>query len=145
MKKLIFLISFLFTLLPAGAVKKFEANPINVAVVIVEKGDSSKIIRIFDYYGYNQQGSADGYKIMKHSNGNEIRYSFTDSNDGSKNTQVIVKTKATHKEIEKLLSELNFKKDGNIYERMIHRYNKQVTQCSLGPSNTLIFQRIKNQ
>lgn len=83
MKKYLFtLLLLLITLFPSGAVKKFEANPINVAVVIVEKGDSTQITKLFDYYGYTQQGTTDGYKIMKHPNGSEMRYSITDSNDG---------------------------------------------------------------
>lgn len=142
---IITVIFLLFTLLPAGAVKKFEANPINVAVVIVEKVDSTEIAKFFDYYGYTQQGTTDGYKIMKHPNGSEMRYLLTDSNDGSRNTKVIVKTKASHKQIDKDLTDLKFKKVGNLYERMINRYNNQVTQCSFGPSSTLVFQRFTNK
>lgn len=146
MKSIILTFIFLLiSLLPAGAVKKFEANPINVAVVIVEKGDSTQIKKLFDYYGYTHQGTTDGYKIMKHPNGSEIRYSLTDFNDSGKHTKVIVKSKATHKEIDKLLTDLKFKKVGNLYERMINRYNNQVTQCSFGPSNTLVFHRINNK
>ena len=146
MKKYLFtLLLLLSTLLPAKAVKKFDANPINVAVVIVEKGDSTEITKLFDYYNYTPQGTTDGYKIMKTPNGNEIRYSFTDSKDRGKITKVIVKTKSSHKDIEKLLAELKFKKVGNTYERMIHRYNNQITQCCFGPSNTLIFERFTNK
>ena len=140
-KHILTLLFILFTIISGGAVKKFEANPINVAVVIIEKEDNNEITKLFDYYGYTLQGTSDGYQIMKTSSGNEIRYSFTDTNDESKNTTVIVKTKATHKEIDNLLTELKFKKVGNIYERMIHRYNNQVTNCSFGPRNTLVLQR----
>ncbi|MDE6548831.1 MAG: hypothetical protein K2L22_07525 [Muribaculaceae bacterium] len=144
-KYLLTLLLLLSTLLHTSAVKKFDANPINVAIVIVEKGDSTEITKIFDYYGYTLQGSTDGYNVMTHSNGSEMRYSTCDSNDGVKTNKVIVKTKSSHKDIEKLLTELKFKKVGNIYERMIHRYNNQITQCSFGPKNTLIFNRLYNQ
>ena len=148
MKKLTLIITILlFTFLPIGAVKKFEANPINVAIVIVEKGDSASISKLFDYYGYAYKNTEDGYRIMKHSSGNEMRYSISDSCDGTTNTKVIVRTKATHKEVDNLLTELKFKKIGNLYERIIHRYNNQVTQCRFSPRNTLIFERLtaKNQ
>ena len=84
MKKLILLFFLLFTLLPAGAVKKLDSNPINIAILIVEKGDSTQIKKLFDYYGYSLLGTSDSYLIMKTSSGNEIRYSFIDTNDGSK-------------------------------------------------------------
>lgn len=113
--------------------------------MIVEKGDSTQITKLFDYYGYILQGTTDGYKVMKHPSGNEISYSFTDPNDSGKHTKVIVKTKATHKEIDKLLTDLKFKKFGKFYERMINRYNNQITQCNFGPSNTLVFQRFTNK
>ena len=145
MNKFIFTLLLTLFFLPAGAVKKFDATPINVAVVIVEKGDSTEIAKLFDYYGYTQQGTTDGYKIMKHPNGSEMRYSYIDSNDRGKQTKVIVKSKANHKEIVKLLTDLKFKKVGNLYEHMINRYNNQVTQCSFGTSNTLIFHRFNNK
>lgn len=45
--------------------------------MIVEKGDSTQITKLFDYYGYILQGTTDGYKVMKHPSGNEISYLVT--------------------------------------------------------------------
>lgn len=146
-KFIIYLLSIIvISSLPAGAVKTINANPINVAVVIVETNDSVKIAETLYYYGYGlKETTYDGYIVMKHPNGNEIRYSLTDQNDSSNHTKVVVKTKATHKEIDKLLTDLKFKKGGNLYERMINRYNNQITQCNFGPNKTLVFQRFTNK
>ena len=93
---IITIILILFSLLPAHAVKKIEANPINVAVVLVEKGDSDNIDNLFKYYGYTLQGQEDGYNIMKHDKGDIIRYSF--NYDGKINSfpNIIIKPKGSH-------------------------------------------------
>lgn len=139
-KFIIYLLSIIvISSLPAGAVKTINANPINVAVVIVETNDSVKIAETLYYYGYGlKETTYDGYKVMKHSNGSEIKYSF----DGGKYPKVELKTDQTANEIDRQLSDLKFKKDGNNYERMINRYGNRVTQCYVRPKNKLIFQRI---
>ena len=143
MKKLILLILLLLPFLPARAVKKFDANPINVAVVLVEKADSANIESMFDYYGYSFQTKEDGYHVMKHPNGSIIRYSFKDDNITQKHPIIIIKPIGTKKETDATLKELKFVKNGHLYERMFNRYNQLATQCSIGPKATLIFKRIK--
>lgn len=134
----------LFSLLPAGAVKKFDANPINLAVVLVEKADSANIDGFFKYYGYKLQGSEDGYQIMRHDNGNEIHYSFKDGDISQKHPIIIVKPKGRQKEIDACLEDLKFVKNGNLYERMVNRYNHLSTQCSFEPQGSLVLKRITN-
>lgn len=146
MKYFLPLILLLFTLLPAGAVKKVDANPINVAVVIVEKGDSTKIASLFDYYGYEKQGIENGRQLMRTANGHKIKYTFQqDEVKPSRYPTIVVKTNVTQKEIETTLKELKFIKVGNAYDRSISRYHNYITRCSLGPNNTLILQRIQTQ
>lgn len=138
------LLLLLLTLIPqtANAVKKIEANPINIAAQLVEKTDSTKVASTLEYYGYHPQGTEDGYQIMRTQNGNEIRFSFTDS--GNKYPTVVVKTHGTTKSIDVKLKELDFEKSGNGYEKMKNVYSKFKTQCKFGSHNTLIFKRIKN-
>ena len=80
----------LLTLLPAGAVKKFEPNPINVAALIVEKTDSAKVVSTCEYYGFAYQGVEDGYTIMKRPNGNEIKFTFNENGIPQKYPTIIV-------------------------------------------------------
>ena len=144
MKQIILTLTFLLlTILPAGAVKKIEANPINLAVVLAEKADKSKIASYIDYYGYTLQAPDNEYQVMKHPNGDEIRYSFNIDDKESQYPTVIVKVRETPKAIDARLKELNFIKVGNNYERGFFRYNNYVTQCSFGPHNTLVISRIQ--
>lgn len=146
MKSIILTFIFLLiSLLPAGAVKKFEANPINVAVLLVEKGDSANIDGMFKYYGYTLQGTEDGYNIMKDGNGNEIRYTFNENGITSQYPTIEVKANETYKHLDSLLKDLNFIKNDNVYERTVNRYQNWVTKCKINSHNKLTFQRIKRQ
>ncbi len=139
-----YLISLIFiTTLPAGAVKIIEVNPINLAVVIVEKVDSTKIQREFNYYGYTLQGTEDGYKIMRGPNGNEIRYSLEKKSKSDYNSTVIVKSNESQAEIDESLKDLRFKKAGDLYTRIGERDNSYIIQCKFGPLNTMIFKSIR--
>ena len=145
MKPLLFTLTLLLiTLLPqsANAAKKIEANPINIAAQLVEKTDSAKVASTLEYYGYQPQGTEDGYQIMRTSNGNEIRFSF--NNNGDKYPTVVVKTHGTSRSIDEKLKELDFEKSGNGYEKIKNAYSKFKTKCSFGSHNTLIFRRIRN-
>lgn len=134
----------LLTLLPAGAVKKFEPNPINVAAVIIEKTDSAKVASTCEYYGFTYQGVEDGYTVMKRPNGNEIKFTFNDNGTPQKYPTVVVKAKGTHKEIEEHLKAVNFEKEGNKYTVPHNLYSRYITQCSIGSRNTLVFRRLYN-
>ncbi len=133
---------FAFSLL-AEVWQKLEINahPINVAVVIVEKGDSTKVADLFNYYGYTLQGTDDGYKVMQDSKGNEIQYRY-DMTEG-KFPNVIVKCREKIKDIEKRLDNLKFKKDGDAYQPTVNYDRHYITQCYLETNNTLVFQSYK--
>ena len=137
---LIFIVPF-----NAGAVKKVDANPINVGVLIAEKGDSTQVASLFQYYGYTPQGMENDYQVMKHFNGDEMRYSFNDSGKEMKYPTIVVKTEASQKEIDAILTELKFIKTGKAYERTVSRYNNYITRCSFGPHNTIIIERVHRQ
>ncbi len=146
MKKIILLFAILLTtLLPAGAVKKIEVNPINFAVVLAEKADSANIKSYFDYYGYELSGTDSDYTIMKHPNGNEIRYTFKDGSEVLQHPIIVVKSHATQKDTDARLQELKFEKAGNSYERTVSRYNNFFTRCTVGLHNTLIIQSIQTK
>ncbi len=145
MKKIILLLTILLsTLLPARAVRNIEANPINVAVSLVEKTDSAKVASTLEYYGYAFQDTDEGYAVMKDSKGNEICYTFSENHIPSKYPTVIVKTHEPHKEIDSRLKELNFEKKKNGYEHMKNQYGRYKKQCLFGPKNTLIIRRVQN-
>ncbi len=118
---------------------EINAHPINVAVVIVEKGDSAKVADLFNYYGYTLQATEDGYRVMKDTKGNEIRYTY-ETTDG-KFPKVLVKSNDKNKDIEKRLDNLKFKKVGDVYQRTINYDRHNFTQCNFGPNNTLVLQR----
>lgn len=144
MKYFLTLTFLLLTLLPTSAVKKFEPNPINVAAIIVEKTDSTKVASTCEYYGFAYQGVEDGYTVMKRANGVEIKFTFRENCNPLKYPTILVKTKETHKEINERLKELSFDKEGNVYKAPYNQYSRYITQCSFGRGNTLIFQRIYN-
>ena len=135
---------FLLTLLPASAVKKIEANPINIATVMVEKTDSAQIASTCEYYGYSYDGIVDGYTIMKHSNGSEIQFTFKDNETNLKYPIIVIKISETHKAIDTRLKQLDFEKLGNIYTLMRNIHSRYITQCKFVHKSTLIFRRIKN-
>lgn len=145
MKHFLPLLLLLLTLLPqtANAVKKIEANPINIAAVLVEKTDSAKVASTLEFYGYTFQTEEDGYTVMKHSNGNEIRYSFNPAE--TKYPTVIVKTKGTRKSIDAKLKELDFEKSGNGYEKIRNQNSRYKTQCNFGSHSTILFLRTRNE
>ena len=145
MKHFLTLLLLILNLLPASAIKKFEANPINIAAVMVEKTDSAQIASTCEYYGFTYQGVEDGYTVMKRTNGNEIKFTFNDNGTINKYPTIVVKIKEAHKEIDARLKELNFEKKGNTYEIKQNQYSRFITQCSFGPHNTLIFRRVYNQ
>lgn len=134
----------LLTLIPAGAVKKFQPNPINVAAIIVEKTDSAKVASTCEYYGFKYQGVEDGYTVMKRPNGTEIKFTFNNNGTPQKYPTVVVKAKGTHKEIEEHLKGVNFEKEGNLYTAPHNIYSRYIKQCSIEPHNTLTFRQLKN-
>ncbi len=64
--------------LPVHAVKKIEANPINIAVMLVQENDSAKMVSTCDYYGYVRQPSQEGYAVLTHKNDEIIRFKVDD-------------------------------------------------------------------
>lgn len=115
-------------------VKKIEANPINVAVMLTEQLDSADMAATCEYYGYINQPSQDGYVTFKHPNGSIIRYNFAIADNGKQYPTVEVKSKGTQKEKDKLLQELNFKKNGNVTERRSIGF---ITRCTTAPQGYL--------
>ncbi len=142
MKKLIiYLLSLIiFPSLPASAIKKPVANPINLAVLLVEMTDSTEVAATLDYYGYALQGERDGYKVLRHPNGNELRYTYAET-PGQQFPTIIAKPTGSQKQTDAALTELKFNKSGNAYERKISRYHGHSTNCTHGPHSTLIFRR----
>ncbi len=142
MKKLIiYLLSLIiFPSLPASAIKKPVANPINLAVLLVEMTDSTRVAATLDYYGYALQGEKDGFKILRHPNGNELRYTYAET-PGQQFPTIIAKPTGSQKQTDAALTELKFNKIGKNYQRKISRYHGHLTNCTHGPHSTLIFRR----
>lgn len=145
MKQILIIITLLLTLLPAGAVKKFQPNPINVATVILEKTDSVKVASTCEYYGFTYQGVEDGYTVMKRKDGTEIKFTFNENGTHQKYPTIIVKAKGTQKEIEEHLKGVNFEKEGNIYACPHNIYSRYIKQCSIDSHDTLTFRMFYNQ
>ena len=80
MKKLTLILTFLIiNLIPARAIKKIEANPVNIASMLAQETYSAKIASMCNYYGYVNQLWQDSYIVFKHPNASIIRYTFKDS------------------------------------------------------------------
>ena len=157
MKKYLFAFLFaFFSLLPAHAVKKIEANPINIAVMLTQETDTAKIASTLRYYGYTavthtarstytephtpilraQHADTDDYIVYFHPNGSVIRYKYTESDQ--KHPTIEVTSKASQKEKDQTLQSLNFQKNGNFYVRKSVGYT---TYCASGSHGTLILTR----
>ena len=146
MNRILFLLLLLFSILAIGAVnkfdvhpvKQFEANPINVAVMLTERPDSASLASICEYYGYVLQTPQDGYTVYKHPKGFIIRYSFQEANNGKEYSTVEVISKASQKEKDKILHDLHFQKIGDDLGRQSVGYT---IRCTHGTKGSLIFQQ----
>lgn len=143
MKKLTLLFFLLFSLLSAYAVKKIDANPINVAFMLAKETDSVKMASTCKYYGYELVPSKNGYIVYTHHNGSIIRYTFKDATNNQPYPQVEVKSKMNSKDIDFTLTDLNFKKVGSAYERKQGRYARTFFICKHGSGGFLIFHQIR--
>ena len=132
---------------PAQAVRKIEANPINVAAILTEKLDSDDMAATLRYYGYALSSESEpSLKTQDsrlkteytHPNGSVIRYSFAKAENGETYPMIEVTGKASQKEKEEILKNLNFQKNGNAYEC---RSLNHLTRCTNGPRGSLIFQQ----
>ncbi len=140
-RTILILILLLFTLLPISAIKKIEANPINVAFMLAQESDSAKMASICDYYGYVIQPSQEGYIIFKHPNSSIIRYSFKETSKEQPYPYVEVKSKLSSKEIDFTLTDLNFKKNGSEYVRKVGQFARSVFNCKHVPKGFLGFHK----
>ena len=153
---LLILTLLLLAILTASAVKKIEANPINVAFILAQETDSAKIASICDYYGY--QPSPDNGTVSKtasaglssgetntyrHPNGSILRISFRDATPDQPYPQVEVKSKQSSKDIDFTLTDLRFKKQGNGYERKLGQYARYTTTCKHASHDFLLFQHTR--
>ena len=152
MKRFLPLLLLLINLLPAQAVKKIEANPINIAFLLAQETDSAKMASICDYYGYqpytdssNSNKSASAglssgkTNTYRHPNGSIIRYTFRDATPSQPYPKVEVKSKKSSKEIEYILTDLRFEKQANGYKRKLGQYARSVTDCKYGHGGFLVF------
>ena len=148
---LLILTLLLLAILPASAVKKIEANPINVAFILAQETDSAKIASICDYYGYQPSpdnttlpsGGRGAYSsTYLHPNGSILRISFRDATPDQPYPQVEVKSKQSSKDIDYTLTDLRFEKQGNGYERKLGQYARYSTICKHTPRGFLLFQHI---
>lgn len=166
-KNLIFcILSLIFLLpIPAEAVKRMTANPVNIASRLVLKQDSATVASILEYYGYTavthtvpsadtatqsqtQQApltDTDGFAVFSHPDGSIIRFAYLNPDPKQAYPTIHVYTKSTKPQIEKILSELDYKKAGNHYEATISKYSTYLTKCTFGPGKYLTFDRKKKQ
>ena len=144
MRTLLLTLLLVFTLLPAAAIKKIDANPVNVAFLLAQEADSAKIASICDYYGYISQPSQNGYAVYRHpKNSSIIRCSFKEATEGQPYPYIEVKSKMSAKDIDFTLTDLKFKKTGSAYVRKLGLYARSSFQCKHGPRGFLIFHQTK--
>lgn len=164
MKHPLLILTLLLAILPASAenkfgihpLKKIEANPINVAFILAQETDSAKIASICDYYGYQptpansissktaSAGLSSGEtNTYSHPNGSILRISFRDTTPDQPYPQVEVKSKQSSKDIDYTLKNLNFKKQGNGYQRNLGEHARHITTCQNAPRGFLLFQHTR--
>nr|MDE6697279.1 hypothetical protein [Muribaculaceae bacterium] len=131
--------------LPAEAVKRMIVNPVNIASQLVLKQDSATVASTLEYYGYTIHPSQEGYTVFKHSDGSVIRFVYQNPDPKQSYPTIQVYTKSAKPQIEKVLSELNYKRVGNHYETTTSKYSTYLTKCTFGPGKFLTFDRKKKQ
>lgn len=118
--------------------KRITGEPVNIGVLLVNQNSLDEMIETCEYYNMTPQAMDDnGYTVYKHPDGSTIRFKVSVQED---KTFPIVKitTKKKSKDIEKILTELRFKKTDNGYEtsgRLVR------THCQLD-NKTLIFTKV---
>ncbi len=132
MKKQIIIYLILLIAIPVFAIKRIEANPINIAVMLMQERDTTTMASTCDYYGYKRQRSHEDFIVFSHPNGSILSYKLADT----KYPIVEVIYKISTKERDHILKNLSFIRKGNYYERKSVGY---ITQCNNGNSHTLIF------
>lgn len=152
MKKIILsLILFAFSAISAFAqgeakldihpTKKIEANPINIAVMLMQENDTAAIASTLRYYGYTPSSTlkpdTSTPDTWLHPNGSSIRYSLSDPNLSDYTIEVT--SRGSSKDKENLLQSLNFKKTGNSYEQKFVGFTVRGT---FAPRGTLILKRL---
>ena len=142
MKKIILIFAIiLFSILPSSAIKKIEANPINIAYMLAQDTDSASMAKTCEYYGYTRQSTQDGYTVFKHTNGSVIRYSL---NKDSNYPYVEVKSKSSSRDTDAILSDLGFQKQGNDYELKTGKFTRSKITCRHGSNGFLVFNKIRS-
>lgn len=139
MLSLIFIFAF-----PAKAIKKIEANPINIAVMLTQETDTASISFTLQYYGNScgiqeklktDSSKPETYVTYTHPNSSIIRYRLSGR---EKYYTIEVISKLSTKEKDKILKNLNFQKKSNEYELKTIGH---ITRCVSSPNNTLIITR----
>ena len=142
MRKLILILSLLlFALLPAKAIIRIDANPINVAFGLSQETDSAKIVSTLSYYGYVMEGRFSDLLTYKHPNGSVIKFSYKDATPAQPYPYVEVKSNQAGTNTNKALEGLQFKKTGSHYVRNVGHHAKTETRCSHSHQGYLVFQR----
>ncbi len=144
---------FIISSLPAQAIKRITANPINIASRLILQPDSAEVAATLEYYGYTLQSQSplkpetltpetSGSAIFTHPDGSTITVTFPTH---SSHPTIQVYTKTSKPQIEKILYELDYKKVGNHYEAPTSKYSTYLTQCTIGSGNAVIFTRQKKK
>ncbi len=106
-----------FDILPT---KKIEANPINIAAVMIQANDTASITSTLRYYGYTPSSLTPGTSTpdtWTHPNGSTISYSLSDPATLQDYTIEVTSHGSTKDKENLLLEDLNFKKVGNAFEQ----------------------------
>ncbi len=121
--------------------KKIEANPINIAAVMIQANDTASITSTLRYYGYTPSSLTPGTSTpdtWTHPNGSTISYSVTDPNTLSGYT-IEATSHGSTKDKENLLESLNFKKVGNAFEQKSVGFR---VRGSFAPHGMLVLKRV---
>ncbi len=138
----------------AVPIKQIHANPINIASRLIFQQDSAAVASTLEYYGYTPGNSElhnatritqneNGKAIFSHTDGTTILFSFPNTEEKHTHPTVQVYSKTTRPQTEKILSELDFKKNGDHYENIMSNYSQYLTKCTFGPGNSVTFERKK--
>ncbi len=153
MKKILYIIICALSALTAAAqqpqdldilpTKKIEANPINIAAVLIQANDTAAITSTLIYYGYTPSTplTPDTSKphTWTHPNNSTITYSLSDPATLKDLTIEVTSHGSTKDKENLLLEDLNFKKVGDAFEQKNIGFT---THCTFAPHGTLVLKRL---
>ena len=133
MKRSVYIFLLLIiSILPAFSQKIQIDSPIYLAARLIDEPDTTAMSKFCKSYNLSGQPREDGYTVFTTPNGERIRFKTEDQS-----TVVEITTKDKSSSIDKILTQVGFKKSKDTYERG-SKFSPRKTTCTISSSPTTL-------